>query len=259
MVNIRCLVSHISTDSYGEFSIAKFLICPFGYDADKNSLSYTPSIDFYFSKVGKEKSAYSAEYKLSDFDYPMIEMMQRTVVNPEDIPESNSMKITDSADYQFKLSSPQKIDPFQKTGYLIITNDALSYNFMRLLNWKRQKGVNPTYLVTTSEIDSNYPGENLQIKIKECIYDYYKNMRVKYVLLGGDDTVIPTMYCYTKVETNAGVDGECHDMPSDLFYACLDRSNFNWDANQNGIRKTIHQRNYWMFAVSHFRRNHYLI
>lgn len=52
---------------------------------------------------------------------------------------------------------------------------------------------------------------------------------MKYVLLGGDDTIVPKASCYV----SAGGYTE-NEMPTDLFFACFG-GNFDWDGNKNGI------------------------
>ena len=69
----------------------------------------------------------------------------------------------------------------------------------------------------------------MQLKIKTCLKEYYENNGLKYVLLGGDDTVVPVMRCYAKA---VGV--TIDNMPTDLFYACFD-NDFGWNANGNDI------------------------
>jgi hypothetical protein len=78
-----------------------------------------------------------------------------------------------------------------------------------------------------------YSGTSLQVKLKKCLYDYYVNKGLKYVLLGGDDTIIPVMGCYGYV---SAVDSTYIDnnIPTDLFYACFD-GDFEWNANGNEI------------------------
>ena len=88
-----------------------------------------------------------------------------------------------------------------------------------------------SYKITFSleEIYSTYSGTTDQLKIKNCLKDYYENHQLKWVLLGGDNTVVPVQGCY----------GNCsgyvdETMACDLFYACYDNA-FDWNANGNNI------------------------
>ncbi len=115
--------------------------------------------------------------------------------------------------------------------YLIITNSSLASSYQPLLKWKKMKGLK-SKILTIEEIEDRYSGSSKPIKIKRCLLDYYQNHKLKYVLLGGDDTVVPVQGCYCY--NPSGDKKKVYDMPSDLFYACFG-GNFEWDANGNGI------------------------
>jgi hypothetical protein len=100
--------------------------------------------------------------------------------------------------------------------------------FKPLITWKIQKGIRSKTL-SLEEIYAKYSGSTNQLKIKNCLKDYYENHQLKWVLLGGDNTVVPIQECY----------GSCsgytdNTMPCDLFYACFDNA-FDWNANGNNI------------------------
>ena len=67
--------------------------------------------------------------------------------------------------------------------YLLITNGDLSAGFEPLLEWKTRKGLK-TAMITVDEISENYEGASIQLKIKQCLFDYYTNHGLKWVLLG---------------------------------------------------------------------------
>lgn len=126
------------------------------------------------------------------------------------------------------LGNQQKVSA--QTGnvdYLIITSSSLAGSFEDIALWKNKKGVRTTIL-TLEEIYGNYSGSTNQLKIKNCIKDYYDNHNLKFVMLGGDDSVVPVQYCYNKC---MGVIGS---HPTDLFYMCL-QGQFNWDSDGDGI------------------------
>ena len=110
--------------------------------------------------------------------------------------------------------------------YLIITSSSLLSSFDELVTWKKTKGIR-TEVISLDSIDHHYSDSTIQLKIKRCLYDYYINRGLKYVLLGGDDSIVPVQYCYAKAGSDI-----ISDMPSDLYYACFGGS-FNW--NGNGI------------------------
>lgn len=83
--------------------------------------------------------------------------------------------------------------------YLIITSSSLASAFEQLALWKNRKCLR-TEIITLDTIYSRYPQySNAQAKIKACIMDYASPTRKKWVLLGGDDSVVPAKYCLYQV------------------------------------------------------------
>lgn len=79
------------------------------------------------------------------------------------------------------------------------------------------------------DIEQMYTGISTQEKLKQCLYSLFKTRGLKYVLLGGDDSVVPVRYCKNKCSVYTE-----DKMPTDLYYACF-AGRFDWDANGNGI------------------------
>lgn len=125
--------------------------------------------------------------------------------------------------FGYAFGAPAKdgqVDP-GTVEYLIITDASLKDAFAPLVAWKKKKGV-PAEIVDTASIGHGYPGSDMQQKIRACIIDYVTNHGALWVLLGGDDTLVPDRDCY--VECGGYV---AKEMPTDLYYACLDDA--NWD------------------------------
>lgn len=83
-------------------------------------------------------------------------------------------------------------------------------------------------ILTVEEIDRQFTGSDIQEKIKRQIQSLYLHNNLKYVLLGGDDSVVPVRTCYCKASDRLG------SIPADNYYVCFN-GNFKWDANNNGI------------------------
>lgn len=117
--------------------------------------------------------------------------------------------------------------------YLIITNNALKPEFQRLSEWKNTKGVR-TKIMTTEEIYQNYPDTTPQRQIKRAIISMRDSTcgTLRYVLLGGDETVIPIQLAYIQATDSKGVT-YCENTPCDLYYASL--KELDWDTNGNGL------------------------
>ena len=102
--------------------------------------------------------------------------------------------------------------------YLIITSSSLSSAFQNLADYRASAlgGDYSTLVITKESISSDYSGDDIQMKIRNCIKDYVSNHGTTYVVLGGDDTIVPDRDTYAKVDETV----ESH-MPTDLYYSDL--------------------------------------
>lgn len=203
-------VEYVGMDVSGRNKILSFLVCPFVYDAKTKSLYFIDSMDL---SVSLNKAATVAK----SYGTQANSMIGSLAINVDDIVNDEMIE-----------EGLGDVDESNAVDYIIVTSDSLKTAFQPLVDWKRMKGVR-TEIITTEFIDTVFAGESMQVKIKSCLYENYKNRGLKYVMLGGDDTVVPTRKCYVYVS------GKNNDsIPADLYYACFD-GNFEWDANNNGI------------------------
>jgi len=111
------------------------------------------------------------------------------------------------------------------TDYLIVTGADYLNEIVILENLLETKGLSWQTL-TVQEIASGWPGIDTQESIRNCIKHFVFDEGSTYVVLAGDETVVPVREVYTECE------GHVELAPSDLYYADLDGS---WDENGNGI------------------------
>lgn len=98
-----------------------------------------------------------------------------------------------------------------KDGYLVITAARLKPAFDELAGYRQDQGL-PSGVITVEAIANSFPGQDLPEKIRACIASHYSNHHVRYVVVGGDDTVVPVRY---------GVRGG-KTIPADLYYSDVD-------------------------------------
>lgn len=198
---------YIGTDILQGFVIAHFIVCPFSYNAKDNVLSFVSkfSISFDYKSIDRKKIG----DRQCDKD-----ILKDIIINSEEI------------DAMYGTSKIGTKSSFTDIDYLIITSSDLEEAFLPLVAWKIQKGLK-SEIITTDSIFANYSGATNQLKIKNCIYSYYENKNVKWVLLGGDDSKVPVQGCYAR--SGSHID---KTIPCDMFYACFDKS-FDWDNNGN--------------------------
>lgn len=96
---------------------------------------------------------------------------------------------------------------------LILTTPSLASAFQPLADHHTANGL-ATEIHTTSDVGSTNADD-----IRDYIRDAYLNDGIQFVIIGGDDDVIPAKDLY--VEAYSGGDIE-YSMPGDIYYACLD-------------------------------------
>ncbi|RKX24495.1 MAG: hypothetical protein DRP45_08080, partial [Candidatus Zixiibacteriota bacterium] len=128
-----------------------------------------------------------------------------------------------------KVDNPDMVDTYAPVqsragrGYdlLILTTTALDDNFLPLKNYHDATGM-LTEIHTTTEIGSTDPTD-----VRDYIRDRYLYDGIQYVLIGGDDNIIPALDVYA--EGNGGSDVE-YNMPADIYFSCLNGT-WNYDGD----------------------------
>ncbi|MHC4122489.1 MAG: C25 family cysteine peptidase [Planctomycetota bacterium] len=161
---------------------------------------------------------------------PVFEnLVKSEVINPQALTTDYQTQIYTDYEPSSNGDSEQQllgnpIDP-NDVKYLLIGDSSMFSQFEPLLDWKTKKGV-PAEAVDVSWIYSNYTGTDNQEKIKACIADYVQNKGTVWVLLAGDETIIPDRDCYGNVNNGETTDTS---IPTDLYYAGMDDMDWNDD------------------------------
>lgn len=115
----------------------------------------------------------------------------------------------------------------RKPDLAIVTTREMKSAFIPFCKWKMQKGFTPVILAI-EDIYENYTDQpTAQLKIKQCLYDFYKS-GLKWVLIGGDADIVPAQQCYIYYNSHENY------TPCDLFYTCFYNA-FDWNKNGNNI------------------------
>lgn len=191
----------------------EFLICPFRYDPMNFCVYIWNKIQLDIQLCKNNKS------QIMPINKSFRDIIKKMVIN------------NDSLDTYY----PEKTGG-SGTEYLIITCDSFKNEFERLSKWKNIKGVK-TQVITIEDICSNNSGSSLSLqqKIRNTISDYFgSDSSLQYVLLAGDDNIVPTKKKEISDATISGLT-TC-EMPSDLYYACLlSPKRFGWDYTHGDI------------------------
>ena len=105
---------------------------------------------------------------------------------------------------------------------LILTTDELKNSFEPLKDAHDVNGIE-TEIKTLRDI-SLFPDYVTPNGIRNFIRDEYRKNGIEYVLIGGDEDVVPAQELWVQAWSN----GATTFMPSDLYYACLDGP-YNYD------------------------------
>ncbi len=144
------------------------------------------------------------------------DMVRALVVNPEGVQPSGAV-IVDSRDLTFG-------------EYVIVTHPNYQTAAGTLALWKTRKGV-PATVVTTTWIQSNYTGDDLQQEIRMFLHEARDN-GVDYALIFGDDDKIAGR----DVKITYG--GNVEYPPVDYYWSDLNDTApgvDRWDSNNNNI------------------------
>jgi len=145
--------------------------------------------------------------------------LRNLVENPEDI------SLPATPDGASQLAGDDSCD------YLVITSEELAPAFTALTQHRQSFNSYRCAIETTAGIAARYDGSrpdgrsDLQTQIRNCIRDYVNTRGITYVVLGGDDSIVPDRDCY--VAAGSFIESE---MPTDAYYAGLDGT---WDDGDN--------------------------
>jgi len=135
----------------------------------------------------------------------------------------------DESEVQRKVDNPSLVRTYaaavqrgeRNYELLILTTPQLVSAFEPLRDYHNAHGMS-TEIHTTDEVGGNDP-----IDIREYIRDRYLNDGIEYVIIGGDDDVIPAKDLY--VDSKWGYVE--YNMPGDVYFACLDGT---WNSDNDG-------------------------
>ncbi|MBF0593560.1 MAG: hypothetical protein HQL22_01185 [Candidatus Omnitrophica bacterium] len=252
-------LTYLGTQIKHGASIAVINVCPIRYNPTTRNISYYQSMIVTVTTVAdpsykrKETSASllktkTAPGKISQDLQEIIDLIDNkdavsvTAAGPkmkESANASNPLELVAPkmfTDSKTAISTPWKTSlstlgsgPYP---YVIITgNDNLKEAFAPLIDRRTKKGL-PAITVTTKWItDMQYPGPDKQARIRNFIIDAYNTWGTRYVLLGGDNNIIPARLLNAQIAGDSDTVKAEYMIASDVYYACLDGS---YNDNGNG-------------------------
>ncbi len=196
-----------SSGSAGGFRLVGLLLCPFTY--------YPLTKRLLFHSQLKITITYDSDTAPPVYLTPfqrnqLLRSLKPLVINP----------------VQLTAFAPPIAEADQtEINYLIITSPDLASWLIPYQEYKKSRGLK-TEIRTTDWIERNYPGRDLQEKIRNHIIDYFYNRGVTSILLAGDNRQVPSR------QIRVYVGNEMGSIPTDLYYGDLD---YSWDSNRNNL------------------------
>lgn len=194
----------VSTESFRGFQILNVILYPMQYQPKTGTVKFCEKLSIH---VQVKKGFKNELYRGLQDDKEAV----RSMVDNPDAVET--------------YGEPDVLPLSETEQYIIITNNTLQSKFQRLADHKACF-VNGASVYTVSWIYSNYAGRDNQEKIRNFIKDKYTNNGTRYVLLGGDVSVVPYREFYISCY------GYTEYIAADMYFAHLDG---DFDADSDGI------------------------
>lgn len=196
-------------------------IYPYRYNPVTQELKWATEFTLTVKTEYDEETAYQQNLFLMDNDSVKKEISE-LVINAETVRQYRKEHVR---------TDPILPDPNNPYRMIIISCETKEQIFTEFIKWKDSQGIS-TGFFTVQDIYANYEGRDRQEQIRNLIIDAYQSYSgtqtpLEYVILGGDDNIIPIRGMYGRVGNYID-----HNMPSDIYYSNLDG---DWDANGNNI------------------------
>ncbi|MCK4546176.1 MAG: hypothetical protein KAW17_01930, partial [Candidatus Eisenbacteria sp.] len=200
---------YVTTERVRGYDIAFVRLYPVEYTPATGTLAYYSSLDL---RVVTSPSTVAAE--------------QAAMFRADDRTRDRVARLIDNPGAEYAYVDPAGHHKGgERNGdsypYLIVTDDSYVSIFQDLADFKTSKGLR-TKIVRVDSLTANVGGNDDQDRIRNYIIEAYQNLGTEYVLLAGDDEIIPHRGLYGY----AGFDE--YDIPADLYYGGLDG---NWNAD----------------------------
>ncbi len=215
----------LNKGNWGDIHLVNLAAYPIGYRPLSGEIILYPKITVHF-----ELQAKPFEFGLNPkSDIVAYKSVQKSASNKPEIPTI--------------IGLPPAGDPpiiptsIPMAEYLIITSGAIAPGFYPFLEWKNQKGV-PTDLVLIEDILATVSGVDPAEQLRNYLIQAY-NDGIRWVLLGGDEDVVPIRYLYPG-NVNGYEPGLNYQQISDMYYSDLSG---DWDVDGDGVWGESYQDN----------------
>jgi len=197
------------------FPVARVSVYPVRWNPADGTIEVLESVTLHVGYVA-DPSMRTVQVRSAQSEARTSEVVRNAVVNPEDVLSSGAA-IVESRDLTFG-------------EYVIITHPDYVTQANALANWKTRKGI-PATVITTTEIQAQYTGDDLQHEIRMFLHEASDN-GVEFALIFGDDDKVAGR----DVKISAG--GYNEYPPVDYYWSDLNDTApaaDRWDSNNNNV------------------------
>ena len=186
----------IGLQKFRGFNIQIIKLFPVQYNPVSGELVYYPEIDITINLKAADKAHSLFRGFAKDFDAVVGKFD-----NEEDL-------------FSYRTLSPEK-STREAYDYLIVTTPELAASFQPLKDYHDSTGLS-TIIYTTDDI-----GSTAHADVRNFIRTEYFQNGIEYLLIGGDDDLIPCVDLFVRSWPYSGAE-IVYDMPGDLYFGCLD-------------------------------------
>lgn len=197
------------------FPVARVSVYPVRWNPADGTLEVLESVTLSVEYTS-DPSMRTVQVRSAQSEARTSGIVRNAVVNPEGV-QASGATIVDSRDLTFG-------------EYVIITHPDYVTQANTLANWKTRKGI-PATVITTTEIQAQYTGDDLQQEIRIFLHEARDN-GVEYALIFGDDDKIAGR------DIRISYSSYTENPPGDYYWADLNDTApgaDRWDSNNNNI------------------------
>jgi hypothetical protein len=203
--------------------IATIAVFPYKYHPRSQRLGYFRSVTIDLATVRDDRVR--AEQDLRICKSPRV--LQRLEALTVNLSELNTYP-----DRNLAIAGRDLVDPQDPHRFVIITGSAYQSIFEDYAAWKETHGISAAVFLR-EDIYAEYTSGDGPTRIRDFIIDAYQAWAgseepLEFVLLGGDDEIIPIRGCWGYTDYF----GYDYNIPCDLYYGALDG---NWNADGDGV------------------------
>ncbi|HEX9751648.1 MAG TPA: C25 family cysteine peptidase [candidate division Zixibacteria bacterium] len=214
-------VSVLSSGAVGETAVTALAWCPYRYNPGRNQLIVIRRAALTVSQGGEADPISPPCDTLNPYDM-LASLARQQLETAPNIPPSRIPGVPSPPDWTWPGDLPLGIE------YVVITKSAFKNTLRPLAEWKARRGL-AAGVATIEAIVAQYGGEDQAAQIRNYIAAAH-SQGLKWVVLGGDETVVPIRYAYAGFDSDPG--SPYNLQVCDLYFVEL---NGDWDADGDGI------------------------